>query len=95
MKLSDFDKDVAKEFGLTQKEAKRLLLYIQRKIFKRISFGESFYIHKVGTLFLRARKGYNYHNLQTGKTDYMPKQYVLDIKVSQTFKKLLRKKTVY
>ena len=95
MNLTDLNKDLAEEFGISQIQAKRMLSFVNKRIRTRLLFGEEISIRKVGTFKLRVRQPRNYMNLQTREITRSEKHYFLDFIPTHSMKEDLKKKTVY
>lgn len=95
MNFTDFDRDIAKEFGLTKKESRKILAFVQRKMREKILFGMNINIFKVGTLKIRVRRPRRFLHLKTNKIERTEACLFLDIKVSRRLEQQLKQKPVY
>lgn len=96
MNFTDFDKELAKEFdNLNQREAKRILYFLQKQMAKKIRHGTEISIREIGILILRVREPKKYLDFQSGEVKNSKRKYTLSLRVSRAMSKFLRSKTVY
>lgn len=95
MNFKDFDRDVAKEFGMSIKQARKILTYINRDMTHKIVFGHPVTFRDIGTLHTRVRESTKFFNLQEGKNQMTKKSYYLDIRVPDKMKLRLKHKIIY
>ena len=95
MNLSDFSKDYATKFNISERKAKRQLKYLEKEMFKKFILGISIKIYKIGIFSLKIREPKPFLNLQTGKQEVSERSYYLHFKAYTTIIEALKKKTVY
>jgi len=95
MNFTDFTDDLADEFGLTKRDARKIITFLAKKLKKRLSFGEQVSIRNLGTFILRIRQPKKFLHLKTGKLEMSKKCYYLSFKVTDKMANELKAKTVY
>ena len=96
MNFTDFYKELAeKHEGIDQKQAKKILYFLQKKMEKKLKFGTEISFRNIGVLILRVREPKKYLDFQTKKMMLSNRKYSLGLRVSRNMTNYLRKKTVY
>lgn len=95
MHLTDFNKELAKEFNISEREAKKILSYINKAMHQKLLLGTNISLRKIGTLILKIKHPKPYLNLQTGEMQMSKRAFALGLRVTRSMDQALRKKTVY
>jgi len=95
MNFKQLNKEVSKEFGITQKEAENILIFIQKLMLKKLKFGTNITLREIGTIQVRVRKPKKYLNFQKNEMMTTAKKYYLFLHVPLKLKEFLSNKTCH
>jgi len=95
MNFYSFKDEIAEEFGLTKELSRKIISYIQKRMYQKIIFGEEISFWLIGTLKLKVRQPFKFQNLQTRKIELSKKSYYLKLNVKESMKKRLKEKIVH
>ena len=95
MNFKDLNKDIAKEFGLTQAQSKDILTFIEKTMRKKLLYGTNISIRGIGSLLLKVREPRKYLHIPTQELKMSRRVYSLVFKIRRKFNQELKQKTVY
>ena len=95
MNFTDFKKDLATEFGFSERQSKKILTFLTKKIRNKLLFGQQISLRNKGTFKLGIRQPRKYLHFKKNIMMMSKKSYYLDFKVTEKMSNELKEKTVY
>jgi len=95
MNFTDFNKELSKEFGFTEKHSRKIITFLIKRLRHKLIFGTEVSFRLIGTFRLKVRQPKKYLNFQTAKMDRSKKSYYLQFIPTLKMKNRLKEKTVH
>ena len=95
MNFTDYTVAFSKEFGVSQRTARKMITFLTKKLKHDLIFGVQISFREIGMFRLKKRQPKKYLNLQTGKMGLSKLCYYLDFKATKKMIKRLKDKTVH
>lgn len=95
MNFSQFYKDLSYEFGLSERQSKKIVAFLIKRLRKKLLFGTEVTLREMGTFKLTVKHPKPFLNLKTNEMDMSERSFQLKFRPSQKMTDDLKKKTVY
>jgi nucleoid DNA-binding protein len=96
MNLTDYKKDLSKEFNITEREGKKIIMFLLTKMRRDLIFGQEISLREIGKFILAVRRRRRFHNIKTGNIELTKKNsFYLKFQVYPNLEQKLKDKTVH
>jgi nucleoid DNA-binding protein len=95
MHFKEFNREVSEKFGLSLKQSKDILAFVENSMLEKIKFGTHITFRELGTILIKVRQKKKYLNFQKDVMVTSPKKYYIYFRVPKKLKKFLSEKVCY
>lgn len=95
MRLTDLDKEIAKDTGFKQADVRKMISSLEKILLKKLVFGQEVVITRIGKFIQSKRQERQQHNVNTGKVETILKHYKILFKTTPSLDSRMKAKKVY